>query len=507
MFSRQRVHPILKQAGWLRSHERTPLSTFCPLRRNIAELYKSEKRPETVMDPEIKALVAKGEMMPPRRPPVFQPSQEWTQSIRKTMEGPLSEKLSHLHEYREAGLELQKHLKHRKPPLEGGELKQRQKKIDDKIAAEFGPEILELQDRPSEIRKRMKRLENAYIHKWAPIEFDETGAITYLVTRSAGEFATLKRIFNEIKNKNPQFQPRTLFDFGSGLTTGLWAFKDTFGAVTEAFCVDPSKEMNDLSRLILAEGSDNMDIPAGISFRLHNPATINLEYDVVLSSHSLLELDGQTARLESIHSLWSRVQEGGVLVILESGTNAGFQLVTEARDYLVQVSHLASTGQAKEGLAGHVMAPCPHDLPCPKYHQDTAPCNFTVRYNNFDLPGLEPSTTRYETFSYVVFKKGARETESFPRLVEPPVKTKGSFYCRLCTSQGGLQEVLCKKSADLDLFQLTKRLGCGDDLPVKLLPWVKKEKIGTPWMKRQQREKFEKHEKDNIERGMTEENV
>jgi len=445
--------------------------------RNIAELYHADRRPEVELD-----TLAKKELLNiPRKSPLIKPCPKWTQSIKKTLDGPMAEQRDHLHEYGAAGWALQKHLKHRKPPLEGRELEAREKKVEQKLAQEFGVDNLDsLQDEygtpPSKVKARTNALKKRYMHQWAPIEFDKTAALTYLVTRSAGEFATLKHIFGEIKINMPNFQPRTLFDFGSGVTTGLWAFKDTFGELTEAFCVDPSKEMNDLARLILGQGANKAELPAGISFRLHNPSQVGIQYDLVLSSHSLMELPSAADRLSAVHSLWRRVEEGGVLVLVEGGTNAGFQLVVEARDYLLQLAQLSREGQADESLAGYVLAPCPHDQPCPKFLRDTVPCNFSVRFNNFDLKGLEPGTVRHETFSYVVFKKGPRETEAFPRVVEEIVKTKGSIYCRLCTSEGNLQEVLCKKKKCAQLYQLAKRLNPGQQLPVTLVKTEKKEK-------------------------------
>ena len=192
-----------------------------------------------------------------------------------------------------------------------------------------------------------------------------------------------------------------------------------------------------------------------------------------------MELPSAADRLSTVHSLWRRVKDGGVLVLVEGGTNAGFQLVVEARDYLLQLAQLSREGEAEESLEGHVLAPCPHDQPCPKFLHDTVPCNFSVRYNNFDLKGLDPTTQRHETFSYVVFKKGARETEAYPRVVEEIVKTKGAVYCRVCTSEGGLQEVLCKKKKCAPLYQLAKRLNPGQQLPATLIQTDKKEK--EPW--------------------------
>ena len=455
--------------------------------RNLAEIFHADRRPDVQLD-----LQAGEELLNiPRKPPVIKPCPKWTQSIKKTLDGPMSEERDHLHEYCEAGFALQKHLKHRKPPLEGKELVAREKKVEQKLAEEFGVGNLEDETEvpASKVKSRTKALRKRYIWQWVPIEFDKTAALTYLVTRSAGEFASLKHIFREVKTNMPQYQPRTLFDFGSGLTTGLWAFKDTFGDLTEAFCVDPSKQMNDLARLIMGQGADKAELPAGISFRLHNPSQVGIQYDLVLSSHSLMELPSAADRLTAVHSLWRRVEDGGVLVLVELGTNAGYQLVVEARDYLLQLAQLSRVGEAEESLEGHVLAPCPHDQPCPRYLSDNVPCNFSVRYNNFDLKGLDPTVVRHETFSYVVFKKGARETEAYPRVVEEVIKTKGSIYCRLCTSEGGLQEVLCRKKMDSKLYQLAKRLSPGQQLPATLVKTEKKEKEPwTPWSQRKSSE-------------------
>ena len=72
--------------------------------------------------------------------------------------------------------------------------------------------------------------------------------MTYLVTRSASEFASLVNILENIRTSDDNYRPRTLFDFGSGMCTGLWAARHVFGKFSEAFFVDKSKHMNDLAR-------------------------------------------------------------------------------------------------------------------------------------------------------------------------------------------------------------------------------------------------------------------
>lgn len=89
--------------------------------------------------------------------------------------------------------------------------------------------------------------------------------------------------------------------------------------------------------------------------RATNPITIicssifcflfQVKYDIVLCAYSLFELESQKKRLETIINLWNKCN--GYLVLIEHGTNAGFKLITEARDFLI--------GGIKEN--GHVFAP------------------------------------------------------------------------------------------------------------------------------------------------------
>ena len=75
-----------------------------------------------------------------------------------------------------------------------------------------------------------------------------------------------------------------------------------------------------------------------------------------MCSNTLLELSSTSERLETLSKLWDRVEkvrsvtssghniriivQGGYLVLTETGTNAGFHVIAEARDYLIQVSEL-----------------------------------------------------------------------------------------------------------------------------------------------------------------------
>ena len=82
--------------------------------------------------------------------------------------------------------------------------------------------------------------------------------------------------------------------------------------------------MNDLARTILLEGRTNESLPAGHFFRMHLPMSNDLTYDLTTSCFSLLELPSAEARLTSVDNLWRKTS--GYLVLIEEGTNAGFQV-------------------------------------------------------------------------------------------------------------------------------------------------------------------------------------
>lgn len=93
---------------------------------------------------------------------------------------------------------------------------------------------------------------------WEPIIYDDYKALTYVMGRSALEYAVVLRVFNEIAQRDPDFKPRSFFDFGAGVGTGTWAASQLWKkSLYEYFLVDSSREMNVLSELILRDGDEN----------------------------------------------------------------------------------------------------------------------------------------------------------------------------------------------------------------------------------------------------------
>merc|ERR1719219_3370685 len=89
-----------------------------------------------------------------------------------------------------------------------------------------------------------------------------------------------------------------------------------------------------------------------------------------------------------------------------------------------------------------------------------------------------PSPKRNYTPTWFT-KKTERKSVGWPRIVETPVTPQGCVYCRLCTAEGTLQEVVCAKR-DRAVYDVARKLKYGDELPVRLEPWVEKEKTVRP---------------------------
>lgn len=214
-------------------------------------------------------------------------------------------------------------------------------------------------------------------YNWTAIDYNEHRSLVYMAGRAAQEYATVYKVFAEIAKRNADFKPNSFFDFGSGIGTGTWAAAELWKqSLYEYYLVDSSPDMNNLADKIIRDGDVNKHrtlknvyyrqfLPAASevgALKQNQQLTTNglainanaksisfqIKYDVVLCAYTLFELDSQKKRLEIIINLWNKCN--GYLVIIEQGTNAGYKLINEARDFLI--------GGVKGN--GHVFAPVYH---------------------------------------------------------------------------------------------------------------------------------------------------
>ncbi|XP_014093651.2 ribosome assembly protein METTL17, mitochondrial [Bactrocera oleae] len=374
--------------------------------------------------------------------------------------------------------QLDQYIGSRHPPVEQEELNGKMKSITKEVDNRMPPGKLSSLGEESAVNwwrireKLIKRLMAQRNYSWKPIEYGTYESLVYAIGRGAKEYSVLTSILNELRVRDQSFQPRSYFDFGSGVGTGMWAasnlWKDT---IFEYYNVDSSRHMNDLSELILREGNENEQILLrNVYYRQFLPAIETL-YDLVVLSYTLFELPNIESRRDVLLNLWKKCS--GYMVIIEEGTRRGSELVNEARDFILNLN--------SEELKGEVFAPCSHNLTCPRLSNngDRTPCNFEVRYVPLHLGGVKNNslTTRY---SYVVLKKGkiSDATRKWPRLVRPTLLRSKHIICRMCTEDAKLQEVIFTHSKHgRHAYRCAKASDWGDRLPIKLgdqLPTIRK---------------------------------
>lgn len=70
------------------------------------------------------------------------------------------------------------------------------------------------------INNRIEKLIAQRTYNWKPIDFNNQHLChQYLLSRIAPEYSVIKMIFDEIQQRDPDFAPQSLFDFGSGIGT------------------------------------------------------------------------------------------------------------------------------------------------------------------------------------------------------------------------------------------------------------------------------------------------
>lgn len=117
-------------------------------------------------------------------------------------------------------------------------------------------------------------------YNWQPILYDSYKAWAYLFGRAAKEYAVIKQVFNEIVKRDPEFSPRSFFDFGAGIGTGTWAASEFWRkSLYEYFLVDESRDMNELSELILRDGNEDKQMSLrNVFYRQFLPASDEVRY-------------------------------------------------------------------------------------------------------------------------------------------------------------------------------------------------------------------------------------
>ena len=322
-------------------------------------------------------------------------------------------------------------LKHRlaarHPPTEDAEMQARARALEEQFINEHD-EVNE-QKLKHFVIKSLKR----QVYHWQPLEVGSAyEAAVYAVARLAPEFASLLYCFRQTMLRDATFRPHAVLSHGSAAGAALWAARHLWpDTVAEFVGIERRRYLLELSSLLAHGGRADAPPDPSVFLRPLLPSSSRLQYPLVVAAHSLIEQSSQSERLELVSTLWERTAPGGRLMFLETGNNAGFLLVLEARDLILQLSSRSG------GAPAHVEAPCPHDGECPRFSRSLTACHFPVPYWPLPLDGAAPAQVQRVPLSYVVVRKAERPDgdRQWPRVVQPVLCRHKHVICRLCTSR------------------------------------------------------------------------
>jgi SAM-dependent methyltransferase len=237
------------------------------------------------------------------------------------------------------------------------------------------------------------------------LEYQREHAIAYLYRKMPYHYMIFKQILSEVKVRMPKnFKPESVLDYGAGLGSGLWAGQHLFGdSIKRIAAVEPSTAMRKLGKYIteeINEKCNNSILWVDSLSMIPGIGGDKGKFDLVLVGYVLQEVPTARQRELLVEALWSRVREGGVMVLVEPGSPKGYRFINSFREWIL----------AKDREEACLVAPCPHHKTCPMAANPEKWCHFsslTQRLPKSVFPKLtKEQDIVNEKYSYIVAKKG-----------------------------------------------------------------------------------------------------
>jgi ribosomal protein RSM22 (predicted rRNA methylase) len=275
---------------------------------------------------------------------------------------------------------------------------------------------------------------------------EEMAVKAYLATRLPATYAAVRASLDAVSEIRPDYVPKTLLDVGAGPGTVLWATADLWPDLEQAVLIEASTAVRKVGEALAA------DVTADKTTWLAGDVTIDLAdlrpADLVTCAYVLDEI-APASLPKLIERLWQLTAD--MLLIVEPGTPAGWQRILAVRRQLIE-------------SGAHVLAPCPHDAPCPLAAPDW--CHFSRRVARSRLHRLAKDGDvpwEDEKFIYVAASREPA-TSRRARVIAPPRAGSGKVLLKLCEEDGSAGEKLFTKRNG-EIFKAARRLDWGDAFP------------------------------------------
>jgi ribosomal protein RSM22 (predicted rRNA methylase) len=265
----------------------------------------------------------------------------------------------------------------------------------------------------------------------------------YLASRLPATYAAVRSSMAAIGEALPDFEPRSLLDVGAGPGTALWAASDCWAGIERAVLIEASAHIRSTGASLMSEAplppAQWIEADITASFPDVQPA------ELVTLAYVLDELE-PPAIAALTDRLWALT--GGVMLVVEPGTPAGWRRILDVRGQLL-------------ALGAHVVAPCPHQAPCPLAAPDW--CHFARRVARSRLHRLAKSADvpwEDEKFIYLGASRSPVDARGC-RVLAPPRLASGRVTLKVCRPDGTAADGSFSKR-DGAAYREARRLEWGD---------------------------------------------
>lgn len=297
-----------------------------------------------------------------------------------------------------------------------------------------------LKDAPiSHLRKEQLHLTAAYCAPKVKKIETHSQHLAYLATRLPATYAVCDYVLKIFSSYNLSFS--SLLDLCAGPGTASICATFRFPQLQTITLMDTDPYFKKFAEDCL-KGED-------YHYSLNDITTLKTlpPHDIVMLSYGLNEIP--TTHVTSlIQNAWQATKIA--FIIIEPGTPRAFERLRMARQNLI-----------KQGAT--ILAPCPHEAPCPLSGKDW--CHFSRRLERLPFHrDIKGGSLSYEDekFSYLIATK-QEYSHSNARIIKKPLKRKGHVIFDLCTSHGVKRHSISKK-APLH-YKETLSLEWGDVFP------------------------------------------
>ena len=281
-----------------------------------------------------------------------------------------------------------------------------------------------------------------------PILASPDDVLAYAAYRMPATYAVVRAALQQLQLGMPDFQPRTLVDFGAGTGAVAWAASDMWPTLSNVTLLEQSTPAIELGlRLTRSSSSVVLQGAAWRQWRLSTNADAG-HADVATAAYVLGELTAE----EQAVLISLLMKAASTVVVIEPGTPAGFARIIRARTALID-----------EGFT--IAAPCPHEFTCPMLERSDW-CHFAERLDRSRLHrSVKAGELSYEDekFSYVAATREPTHRTA-ARILRHPQLRKGLVSLELCTTSGAATEERIGKSKGL-VYKASRNARWGDTWP------------------------------------------